>query len=717
MTTTWEPSLGEFSTLYFENLSASKRLSPGDLESVVAQSLQILGRCIEPADDDRANAGLVIGHVQSGKTLSFTSVAAIARDNGFHLIIVLAGYTKNLRAQSAERLRGDLAFTRHGQHWKIFDTPGPEELREVRRRIEDKRRDRPFEHETVVITVLKNYQRINNLADELRFVDLRGVPTLIIDDEADQASLNTLAAANVRDNLTHDDEVSRTYEAISNLRDAIPSHSFLEYTATPQAVMLLTVLDTLSPDWAITLNTGTGYTGGREFFVEAKDQIVRTIPDDEVFDPAEPPDELPESLLRALSTFVLICAQHKAARESGNRTMMIQPHNTQDPHSRFGRLVRQALAAYAIFRGNPHGLREQFLEAYEDLAQTSPQIEPLDDLLHYVPYLSDVIRVAIVNSGPEREAVDFAAEPYYVLVGGMLLDRGFTVEGLTVTYMPRFPNTGADTMQQRARFFGYRRSYLHYCRVYMPEALSAAMEAYVRAEEGLRAQIEEHRDRPLKSWRRFLEQPSQLNRLVRKSVISMDVSPISDEAGWEWPRHLHETADANAPLFDAFYGSLRSLSPSRPATELAHVFDERDDRPDHEWYESVPKSTILEFLSHLTVPQKDELLFERLRLALEGAQYQLVDIIALDRLETRRERGGRSLRVLQDNPFQGRSNAGDREQYVSERDIRRDDFRTTLQIRRVTIRDVFDSDGHPLRAHWFAIHFPRGMRRIVWRQR
>lgn len=713
----WAPEEGAFSSRYFENLRVAQRLSSHDVDRVREQSLDILRRCVNPHGDDCANAGLVIGHVQSGKTLSFTSVAALARDNGFHLVIVLAGYTNNLRAQSAERLKRDLAFTRHGQEWKIFDTPDADAFVDIRRRIDDKRKARPFDHETVVITVLKNYQRINALADELAFLDLSGIPTLVIDDEADQASLNTLAAANLKNDRAHDKDVSRTYDAIRNLRAVLPLHTFLEYTATPQAVMLVTVLDSLSPDWAVTITPGAAYTGGRDFFVDSKDQIVRTVPDEDVFDPAEPPEELPESLLLALATFILVCAQHKAARESGNRTMMIQPHNTQDPHSRFGRLVRHALETYAMFDTNPLGLREQFAEAYDDLDETTTQLQPLDELLHFIPRLAASIAVAIVNSGPDRASVDFDQHPYYILVGGMLLDRGFTVEGLTVTYMPRFPNTGADTMQQRARFFGYRKNYLHYCRVYLPEGLNDAMTEYVRAEEGLRSEIDEHRLGSIKEWRRRLEQPAQLQRLVRSNVISMNVSPVTDESGWEWPRHLHEVAAINGPMLDDFYERLKRDSPPRSAFSIAGIVDERSDRPEHEWFPTVPKAKVLTMIASLAHAPQDRDLLERIRGTLEQPRFDAIDVIALDRLSTRRERGGRSLRVLQDNPFRGRSNLGDREQYVGERDIRHHDIRhTTLQLRRVTVKDVTTLGGNPLETVWFALHFPRGMRRLVWKQ-
>jgi len=102
------------------------------------------------------------------------------------------------------------------------------------------------------------------------------------------------------------------------------------------------------------------------------------------------------------------------------------------------------------------------------------------------------------------------------------MDRGFTIEGLTVTYMPRGIGVGnADTVQQRARFFGYKRGYLGYCRVYLEQVTHRAFQRYVEYEEDMRVQLEDIRDsgRSLNDWKRALVLDNAL-RPCRQNVRS-----------------------------------------------------------------------------------------------------------------------------------------------------------------------------------------------------
>ena len=111
----------------------------------------------------------------------------------------------------------------------------------------------------------------------------------------------------------------------------------------------------------------------------------------------------------------------------------------------------------------------------------------------------------------------------HILVGGQAMDRGFTVEGLTVTYMPRGTGVGmADTIQQRARFFGYKRSYLGYCRVYLEQEVKDAFVSIVKHERAMRAELVKHAasGAPLSEWRRrFFLDPGL--KPTRDSVIGL----------------------------------------------------------------------------------------------------------------------------------------------------------------------------------------------------
>ena len=172
-------------------------------EEIMQSGLEIIARCVPPNEVGTGQeTGLVVGYVQSGKTLSFTTVAALACDNGFPLIIVLSGTKKNLYSQTVKRLRHDLDLEHPSGRWVIFEaqTRNPDLPQQLRHLLE--KWDQPelpgFPRQTAIITVLKNRQRLDGLTSALEQLDLRGRSCLIIDDEADQHGLNN----NVRQNQT-----------------------------------------------------------------------------------------------------------------------------------------------------------------------------------------------------------------------------------------------------------------------------------------------------------------------------------------------------------------------------------------------------------------------------------------------------------------------------------------------------------------------------------
>ena len=148
-------------------------------------------------------------------------------------------------------------------------------------------------------------------------------------------------------------------------------------------------------------------------------------------------------------------------------------------------------------------------------------------------------RVLEVNSrsGP-TPPVDWNSAYGWILVGGQAMDRGFTIEGLTVTYMPRGIGVGnADTVQQRARFFGYKRSYLGYCRLYLEEGTLNAFRNYVEHEEDIRRQLEpfQHNNRPLNEWKRAFVLDLNL-RPCRNNVLAFDYMRGQFSDIWVIPR-------------------------------------------------------------------------------------------------------------------------------------------------------------------------------------
>lgn len=146
-----------------------------------------------------------------------------------------------------------------------------------------------------------------------------------------------------------------------------------------------------------------------------------------------------------------------------------------------------------------------FQPEYDDLASTVADLPPFAKLLEELEYAIRQTEVLEVNARPQTPQIDWKNAYPWILVGGQAMDRGFTVEGLTVTYMPRDMGVGnADTIEQRARFFGYKRKYLGYCRVFLENGVRDAFRFYVEHERDIRRRLQQHRDigRPLNEWRR-----------------------------------------------------------------------------------------------------------------------------------------------------------------------------------------------------------------------
>lgn len=500
----WEPRVGA------EALDLLRQLE--DLDDVGRsrvrdEGVSVLRSCLAPAPPDAAETGLVVGHVQSGKTMSFTAVAALARDNAYPLVIVITGTSIPLSEQSLERLKRDLRLaSRSDRQWQHFHNPRRQQhLHAIEAALVDWRDpDVPeAERQTVLITVMKNHSHLRHVGDLLRSLRLEGLPALVIDDEADQAGLNNLVAQGGE---------STTYRRLLELRRLLPHHTYLQYTATPQAPLLINLIDVLSPSFAEVLTPGTDYIGGREFFIE-RPELVRVIPAGEIPTRNNMLSDAPQSLLEAMRLFILgVAAGLHQDSGRGNRSMMVHPSQHTLQHAEYWRWVRAAQAhwEHLLQLDEADTDRLDFIEelqaAYADLAATAPDLPEFATLLGVLRRAIRRVRVTEVNAvSGHTPQIDWNSAYGHILVGGQAMDRGFTVRGLTVTYMPRGVGVGsADTIQQRARFFGYKRPYFGYCRIYLDSAVATAYRRYVEHEEDIRGRLIAHRTtgRPLLDWKR-----------------------------------------------------------------------------------------------------------------------------------------------------------------------------------------------------------------------
>jgi Z1 domain. len=564
--TVWTPHEGNEAS---QLLAVLNRIPPREKETLLQEAGTVLGRCLNPERLAPNNTGLVVGYVQSGKTASFTTVAALARDNNYRMVVVITGVSSPLLGQSSGRLERDLQLAfRNDRKWRHLSNPSltasgasqrvtTTELQNV---LDVWREPRvpANQRQALLITVMKNHTHLRKLTALLRTLDLRDVPVLIIDDEADQAGLNT------RVNV---DDQSTTYKRILELREALPNHSYLQYTATPQAPLLISLADELSPDFVSVLTPGADYVGGIQFF-ENHPELLKVIPEDDVISAGDDRTGPPESLLDALRAFFLGAAAGVILDEmQGNRSMLIHPSQGTGLHTKYfgwvSNIKREWLATLELEAGNAdrEELLADFQPMYAELRETVGEgLPPFETLVEYLPLALRQTREQEVNAARGQTPQIRWQDSYgHILVGGQAMDRGFTVEGLTVTYMPRGIGVGnADTIQQRARFFGYKRSYLGFCRVYLGQETLDAFRSYVRHECHMRRELELHAATglPLSEWkRRFLIAPEL--KATRREVLSLPSMRLSFRGAWFTPKVILDSPEnlrRNRELVERFEG-------------------------------------------------------------------------------------------------------------------------------------------------------------------
>lgn len=549
-------------------LDAQTRLSTAGRQQLLTEAQRVLGMCVPPTNADEADTGLAIGFVQSGKTLNFTTVVALARDNGYPLVILIAGTSVNLLGQSTDRLIEDLGIsTRRGaRRWRHFGNPNENDLDSIRSVLDTWRAGSTIpenRRQSVLITVMKQHQRLDALNDLLQELDLQGIPSLVIDDEADQAGMN---------NEVLQARQSTTYTRLLTLKSRLPHHTYLQYTATPQAPLLINIIDALSPSFADILTPGPDYCGGRDFFIPAS-PYVRTIPAADIPARNRIIARAPQTLIEAMRVFMIGVAHAIFMDDTrGNRSMLVHPSHDTATHADYVQWVTRIRRRWEMTL-DPTGdateraqLLTEFETAYNDLATTLPNLQtdaPFADLAECLLEAVRTTEITEMNTrrGGPTPQVNWDNAYSHILVGGRAMDRGFTVEGLTVTYMPRSLGVGnADSIQQRARFFGYKRAYLGFCRIWVETRARRAYEMYIDHEADMHARLIGHRNAglPLSEWRRAFFLSPGLNP-TRRALIDVPFIRGMNGDDWFFPRGPHANPDAiihNRTVVNGFLGTL-----------------------------------------------------------------------------------------------------------------------------------------------------------------
>lgn len=587
-----------------EFVNRALSVQPEEQEHLIQSSVDILSHGICPTIPGAATkTGLVVGYVQSGKTLSFEAVSALARDNGYQLIILIAGRNNLLLNQSTSRFRYDLQIDNisRPRRWLQLTNPHRPQTTQLFQALDTwQTTDAPeYLKRTVICCVLKHQLHISRVTALLEHY-LRTRPSaiatlnvLVIDDEADQASL---------DISPDDDDSSAVFANVLSLKQTLPRHTYLQYTATPQAPLLIARNSALSPDCAYILKPGTDYIGSIQLFRQHSRQF-EIIRDHDVAEDRDTSLQISERLREALRTFIIgVSAGLQEGKNSGSRSMLVHPAVLTEVHQQYAASILALIEEWRSALATPSDsarrrlLRTQFETTYQTMCDAcAPEtLLPFEEVWSGLLWALQQIQVLEVNSRegatPEVEWLNYYA---WIVVGGEVMSRGYTVEGLTVTYLARPLGLGlADTIQQRARFLGYRRDYLKYCRIFVTEDTLRAFLAYVEHEEHFRRELRNLQEAgiPLDEWpRRFV-----LDRALapcRRAVLSGSLGRMSFADRWISPSSVSTEVHENDELQRHWETAIRNTSWT---PDEGHP--DRSDIQQHHVAHSIPLETAIDWL-------------------------------------------------------------------------------------------------------------------------
>lgn len=581
-----------------------KKWPPNVVSSLDDSTTKILSLMQPPNRGTVDTRGLVVGYVQSGKTANYTALIAKAVDVGYRLIIILAGIHNSLRSQTQARITKELV-NRDRARWF--------EMTNIDADFRDARNTDAFlsEHggSRLLFVVKKNatvLRRLLKWLEDGSAMALQACPTLIIDDEADQAGLNASKIPNTRTVIN---------KLIHQILETLPKVAYVGYTATPFANVLIDPAgDQLYPrDFIVALSKPVGYFGaeqlfGRERLSEDDDEfetteldVIRLIPDPDVevlrpksrssVDDFAP--SVPQSLQDALLYFLLSVCARRVRGHNDHCSMLI--------HTTVYTAAHQALesAVTTYWKHCQRGLRnksqksimtrlEQLWSSESARVPAAHWSLPFHTFEELRPHLLPVLKEAqiVVENGPSAIRLNYSDEPrVQIAIGGNSLSRGLTLEGLLVSYFLR-TTTAYDTLLQMGRWFGYRFGYEDLPRIWMTAELKEYFFTLATVEQEIRNDIARY-ERENLTPRDFGVRIRQHPKLAVTSALKMQKAvdcEISYSGTTNQTRFFkHHDAPWLADNIAATRALLESLGPPSPERQGKVFLD-------------VPVERIIEFL-------------------------------------------------------------------------------------------------------------------------
>jgi hypothetical protein len=638
----------------------------------IQQLQESTARILEVMDDPQRPGswdwrGLVVGDVQSGKTASYAGVVNRAADAGYRIIIVLAGMHKILRLQTQKRFDKD--FLGYDTNPKTRQPNQPLRIIGVgnfnpqltvdsltmadpngdfNQRAADQLNFSPVSQPCLLI-IKKNAKVLENLNNWIARLPgpARAAPVLVIDDESDQASVDTGDQPILEDGTFEQDyDPKRVNGEIRRLLMSFDRRVYVGYTATPFANILIhdeRQANDFGPDlfpstFIVSLTPPDDYFGPAAVFgtnddadnpglplVRPMDQTLEDwipYPHDKYLRPRfNNQDVIPPSLEEAIDAFLLTCAARAArGQEREHNSMLVHVSRFVDVHGEVHRQVEKYLRETRAMISNGDRETMQRLKAVweSDYVPTTEAVRSTvygrntipvtwDQVAATLAESSDKIQVITAN-GKTKADIDYDAYKdtgYSVIaVGGDKLSRGLTLEGLSVSYFLRVSRQ-YDSLLQMGRWFGYRRGFADLCRLFTTPDMEDWFRYVATAQKELRAQ--------------FFEM-AQMNATPKDFGLKIAVHDILEVTAKNKQRHAElrqssyagegkvqtvmfrdrPTVDRNAAITDDFLSGLGAGTdnPRRPGVG--------DTRADGTLWTGVAGREVAEYLKNLTFPPESQ---------------------------------------------------------------------------------------------------------------
>jgi hypothetical protein len=565
---------------------------------------RILGQLAPPTSEQFDVRGLVLGYVQSGKTANFTALTAKAADVGYRLIVVLSGTDNGLRRQTQIRLKRELVGYNDSRPGAVHLPPLGRQWHEfTREELDGDFRPGFANHaalqgsQPVLLVVKKNgpvLRRLLRWLDEAPDEVRRSIPLLVIDDEADLASVDTRGSYQAEGDQPPPDyeEPSIINRLIRDLLRRFQRRCYVAYTATPFANILVphdtfdpTVENDLYPkDFIVDLPKPAGYFGAEELFgrfdAETTEHssgldVIRKVGDEDLH--LLEIGGIPNSLEAAILDFVLAgAARSQRGQPDQPATMLIHVSRLVVEQQRMASLVE---TRFSEIRDEwryqrAHGISQRLSQRWNEFFRPVTRSAHLE---HDVPFemiepclttFFESVQVKVINSAT-GDVLDYEREPTLkaIAVGGNRLSRGLTLEGLLVSYFVR-RSVMYDTLMQMGRWFGFRQGYDDLTRIYTTAELEGWFSDLAFVEHRLREDLRVYEDlglTPREVGMRIWQHPtmqvtSPLKRRFASSTVISQSYSLALEQTFKFPLRrpddLALQAEQNRQAVRAFLNGL-----------------------------------------------------------------------------------------------------------------------------------------------------------------